>query len=273
MQGPTENALMLVAAGNAFQAGRDMRGFWPDAPTFKFLKLCEFRLPPESGNDKDEHPLVASDPMEFFALQKANCKGYRLHFTKRQRGPNQQTDTPDRMLAGFVGGGPRFLIEAVGQFNSELWEGFHRLGDRNDPDRRIWLCTHIMQGMIPAKEVEPVDSAAVLANLRKVLPEIEAYAREEKHDNFADCFARALQALDSPDVEDAPWLEGLKRYTGFDNKQVGLLQAINHAWVFGGMGSWNDIGGGGERYDALSEALYNALNDNICGLANSTYRG
>jgi hypothetical protein len=271
MQGFTENALMLVAAGNAFMAGRDMSGFWPDAPTFKFMKLCEFRLPPASGNDADEYPLVASDPMEFFQLQKANFGGYRLRHTIRKRGPNQQTDTPDRMLAGFVGGGPRFLIEAVGQFNSELWEGFHRLGDRNDPERRIWLCTHIMQGMVPVKDAQPVGLSEALSDLRVALPEIEAYAREQKYDNFADCFARAREALDGKPDTDAEWVEGLVRYTGFDERRLGVLQAINHAWVFGGMGSWNDTGGG-ERYDEVSERLYNALNDCIAGLANSTYR-
>jgi len=271
MQGFVENALMLVCAGNAHRAGRDMTGFWPDAPTFKFMKVCEFRLPPESGNDKDDYPVVASNPLEFFQLQGANCRGYRLHHTVRKRQPSQQTDTPDRMLAGFVGGGPRFLIEAVGQFNSELWEPFHRLGDRNDPSRRIWLCTHILQAQIPATESEPVDLAVALSDLRTVLPEIEDYAREEKYDNFADCFANASKALASTAVEEFPWIVDIVKYTGFDTRQVNVLRAINHAWVFGGMGSWNDTGGG-ERYDALSERLYAALNDTIAGLANSTFR-
>jgi hypothetical protein len=272
MQGPTENALMLVAAGNAFMAGRDISGFWPNAPTFQFLKLCEFRLPPASGNDADEYPLVASDPMEFFALQKQNCRGYRLHHTVRKRGPSQQIDAPDRMLTAFVGGGAQWLIEAVGEFNSELWEGFHRLGDRDDPDRRIWLCTHIMQGMMPVKESEPVGLDEALSDLRVTLPDIEAYAREEKWDNFADCFARAREALDGKAKDKSPWTSDIIRYTGFSQHQLNVLQAINHAWVFGGMGSWNDTGGG-ERYDEVSERLYSALNDCIAGLANSTYRG
>jgi hypothetical protein len=270
MQGPTENALMLVAAGNAFMAGRDMSGFWPDAPTFQFLKLCEFRLAPTSGNDADEYPLVASDPMEFFQLQKQNCRGYRLHHTVRPRSPNQQIEAPDRMLAAFVGGGPRFLIEAVGQFNSELWEGFHRLGDRNDPGRRIWLCTHIMQGTMPVKESEPVGLAEALSDLRVVLPKIEAFAREEKWDTFADCFARARESFEGSRKDDWPHVKEIVRYTGFNEQQLNVMHAINHAWVFGGMGSWNDTGGG-ERYDEVSERLYNALNDCIAGLANSTY--
>jgi hypothetical protein len=272
MQGPIENALMLTAAGNAFLAGRDIAGFWPDAPTFKFLKLCEFRLPPPSGAGNDDHPLVAADPMDWFDLQRATCMGYRLHLAERQRGPNQQIDTPDRMLAAFVGGGPRFLIEAVGEFNSELWEGFHRLGDRNDPDRRIWLCTHVLQGMVPVKEVEPVQLPAALESLRSALTAIEAYAHTEKYDAFADCFARAGAALEGERRDEWPHVREIVRYTGFDDCQLNVLHAINHAWVFGGMGSWNDLGGG-PRYDEVSEKLYTALNESIAALGNSTFRG
>lgn len=272
MQGPTENALMLVAAGNAYLSGRDMAGFWPGARTFAFLKLFEFRKPPAPGNDADEYPLVAPDPMAWFRSLKPWCRGLRLHHTMRQRGPNQQIDAPERMLAAFVGGGARWLVEAVGHPNSQVWEGFHRLGDRNDADRRIWLCTNILQGEAPAAESQPQDLAVALSDLRTVLPEIEAFARGEKLDSFAGCFARSREALTNRTVESAPWLDEVRRHTGFSDVQLNVLQAINHAWVFGGMGSWNDTGGG-ERYDELSDRLYAALNDSIAGLANSTFRG
>ncbi len=273
MQGPVENALMLVAAGNAQLAGRDITGFWPDAPTFRFLKLCEFRLPPASGNDKDEFPLVAADPMEWLNFQKANCRGYRLHLAERMRGPNQQIDVPDRMLAAFVGGGPRFLIEAVGQFNSEFWEAFHRLGDRNDPDRRIWLCTHILQGSMPARDVEPpLPLQAALEDLHATLSAIETYARSQKYDTFAECFARASAALEGRRKDKWPQEAEIVRYSGFDDRQLNVLHAINHAWVFGGMGSWNDLGGGPD-YDEVSEQLYTALNACIAALGSSTFRG
>ena len=57
------------------------------------------------------------------------------------------------------------------------------------------------------------------------------------------------------------------------DEQLGILEAIMSASVFGGMGSWNDIGGEGERYDELSQRLYVSLNDVTAGLANSTYSG
>jgi hypothetical protein len=272
MQSSVENALELVAVGNAYLKGRDISGFWPDAPTFRWMKTCEFRAAPKNaGKDTDDYPLIATDPMLWFASLRPWCKGLRLHLTERKRGPNQQIDVPDRMLAAFVGGGARWLIEAVGEERSEIWESFQRLGDRNDLDRRIWLTTYIRQGEVDPADANPVTLAAALAAFKRVLPEIEAYAREEKYDNFAECFARARMSLESHKREPNEFMDAFQRFSGASDEQLGILEAVMSASVFGGMGSWNDIGGG-ERYDELSQRLYSSLNEVTAGLANSTYR-
>jgi hypothetical protein len=176
-----------------------------------------------------------------------------------------------RMLVAFVGGGPRWVIEAVGQTTAEMWEGFDKLGDRNAPDRKIWSTTYVLLGETRPDALETVAFDAAVSRLRDVLPRIEAFARKETYDPFADCFARALTALDGgPGSFDAD--DDFTRYAGMLPGQQRVRLAIGHAWVFGGMGSWNDIGGTGPEYEQLSEELFTALNDAICGLANSTFR-
>ena len=64
----------------------------------------------------------------------------------------------------------------------------------------------------------------------------------------------------------------MARFTGFDDRQAAIFEACSRAWVFGGMGSWNDLGGG-ERYDRVSQALYDSLNACIAALANSSFHG
>lgn len=275
MNGHIACAVAIVCAGNQYLAGGDIDGFWPDAPVFNFLKQVEFRHPPASGNDADDYPLAAGDPVEWFATLNPWCRGLRLYNVKPTRGPHQQLDVPDRMLAGFVGGGQRWLIEAAGEVESELWEPFQRLGDRNDPERRIWLCTHTLQGKAPRAELDTDAAALTLdgaaARLRNALVEIEAYARAETIDIFADIFREAIAVIDAgrPTVDQG----AMMRFTGFSDRQAALFEACSRAWVFGGMGSWNDIGGTGERYDAVSQALYEGIHDCITAVANSTYRG
>jgi hypothetical protein len=51
-----------------------------------------------------------------------------------------------------------------------------------------------------------------------------------------------------------------------------LLGAAETAWVFGGMGSWNDMGFHGEtqtHYEEVSEELYKLVNKVIVASANS----
>lgn len=266
MQGPIENALMTVMAGNAYLAGKSIGAFWPDAPTFRFIKSCEFRT--DSGSD--DFPLLAADPLAWFASLKPWCRGLRLHANEPTLQPGQLPGVKPRMLVGFVGGGPRWLVEAVGADKSEVWEGFDKLGDRKDPEQKIWTKTWIRQDVVKPGQAHPVALKDALPALRSVLPEIEAYAREEKRDNFADCFARALTALEpAPKGE---FHQAFARYAHADDSQMRVLAAVMEAWVFGGMGSWNDTGGG-ERYDALSERLFDGLCGVICGLGNSSFRG
>lgn len=52
-----------------------------------------------------------------------------------------------------------------------------------------------------------------------------------------------------------------------------LLAAVQAAWVFGGMGSWNDLGFDGDdqrEYDALSGKLFLLINQTLCSAINTT---
>jgi hypothetical protein len=54
-----------------------------------------------------------------------------------------------------------------------------------------------------------------------------------------------------------------------------LLDASQKAWVFGGMGSWNDLGSEGDDqklYERLSDRLFRAVNEAIEAAATSTFK-
>ncbi len=268
MQGPIIEALALTMVGNACLAGRDVSAFWPNSGVFTYTKTCEFRRPPFDA--QGEAQLYAADPLAWFSLLRHDRRGFRLHHMERPLQPGQMPGVEPRMLVAFVGGGPRWMIEAVGEGASELWEGFNRFGDRKDPNQKIWLTTYLSQGEIDASDAMPETLDGSLDELGGVLADVEAFARAESYDNFAECFARARQALDGAPAP-VGWRDELAGIAGMTDRQSAVLQACQEAWVFGGMGSWNDLPGG-ERYDELSQHLFVALCDTVCGLANSSYR-
>ncbi|NJO35288.1 MAG: hypothetical protein HC869_21550 [Rhodospirillales bacterium] len=269
MQTNILRSLALVAVGNAALAGRDVSAFWP-SPLLRYYKQVEFLI--AHGNDK--YTPVAPDPLAWFAkLRGLRCQGLRLHnapMDQREGLPAQK----ERMLVGMVGGGPRWLIEAVYPSRAEVWEAFDRLGDRNDPEQKIWLCAYLMLGEIENQDGADRNVAAAHEEVAAALKDIEALARDIPGAPFAEDFAGARAVLNGTDST-YPSLEFLE-LTDLDQPARRLLAASAQAWVFGAMGSWNDIGVADalkQRYERTSDALFKALQRAVIAVANASFRG
>lgn len=273
MQVSILEALTLTMVGNAALRGKngrgkDVRGFWPNASVFRYTQGCEFLAPDDHGEMRQ----VAADPNAWLAAQRQAHLGFRLHNLPSAREAGQLGHIEERMLVGFVGGGPRWVIEAVGRERSQLWEGGQRLVDR-DPAGKIWAHAYFLRGETAPQSAPGPSLAATADDLRGVLKDAEGLAHELDADSFRDCFTTALAALAGKGARGAGFAD-LTRYGEPSPEALALLDAVGSAWVFGGMGSWNDIGapdGLRDRYDRVSEALFVALCQAISAAANSTF--
>lgn len=268
MQTPILRALALVTVGNAALRGQNVAAFWPGDPMFQYTASLDFMMPREDGRLKR----VAAGPLSWFdKLKKRGCRGLRLHNAPMKE-HKKLGHIEDRMLVGLVGGGPRWLIEPVYREHSELWEGFDRIGDKNAPDKKIWLTAYVLLGEAETPARVDADVAAASIALRAALFAIENVARKIEGAPFADAFAGARAALDG-----APLGFELQflNHAQLGADAVRLLNATGRGWVFGAMGSWNDIKVADAlkpEYDAASEALFAALNRAVVAVANSSYR-
>lgn len=249
--------LVLVAAGNNLIQENTARRFWPDYEIFQYSKECVFV--DENG------ALLAPDPNAWLETIQKSYDGLWLDYM----GQNAAS-VPDRMTQGFVGGGRRWLIRAVRGGITELWEGGDELGDKNDPSGKIWNSGYVRITADWKEKRAPGKSIAEMkAALDGTLQKIGGFARAKKEDNFAESFDSARAALTGRPVRDPLFLNG-----ELSREAAQLWQAIGSAWVFGGMGSWNDIvfeGADHETYVQLSEELYAALNEATAVVANSTW--
>jgi hypothetical protein len=92
------------------------------------------------------------------------------------------------------------------------------------------------------------------------LTEVHAYASRIDAKSFTGRFAKAMMALDC-ELDSAGYHRDLSPVP-LPDASAAILNAAQHAWVFGGMGSWNDICFDGEEsnaYEQVSEQLYQAL--------------
>ncbi|HVO03197.1 MAG TPA: hypothetical protein VMT54_13415 [Candidatus Cybelea sp.] len=270
MQHPIAQAAALTIFGNDILRGRARPDFWPGSTAFVYCKHVRFvtlhgdvAAPSESA--------FAEDPVQWIAaLQAGGVRGLRLHhFT---------VDRPlisDRMSAGFAGGGGRGIIEALYRDVSDQWQGKWVLGDRKDPERKIWEITY---GRIiadsPHLAWQETNLGALQRDLAETLVEIEAFARRRTLEPFADAFREALGLLAVEAPLAKTFHHDLAPELPHDAQQI--LAAAQSAWVFGGMGSWNDLGFEGDdrqEYERVSDRLFSLLNAAISAAVNASYAG
>jgi hypothetical protein len=120
------------------------------------------------------------------------------------------------------------------------------------------------QSSKPTQPPQP-DLRAASTRLAVALGAANEFALKHNLPSWADRFQRASDCFKSqiafPDCIDFVCLDS------YPETAQRLLAAAYNGWVFGGMGSWNDLyfepKPENDRYNMLSAQLYSAINDGI----------
>jgi hypothetical protein len=268
LQGTIAQAVALAIFGNDIIRGYSRENFWPDSTVFKFCKVVRFVALSGEATKPTESPF-AEDPMQWISrLRDEGTTRLRLHAVA-----HNDRGISDRMSVGFVGGGGRWLIETQQARVSDVWQARWQVVNKDDPDQKIWEVAYfrIDQGRshIP---LQTKSLTALRQDLMTVLSKIEAFAARQKLEHFAGVFrkARGLLSSDHPLAE--TYHSDLAPTPAMPLEAKQLLGAVQAAWVFGGMGTWNDLGFDGDdqrESDALSGELFLLLNQALCSAINT----
>jgi hypothetical protein len=265
MQGPIAQIVALTMHGNSLLQGKSDGASFQEINTT--CRFCESVLFQDAGTRAG--PVWAANVHEWFGrLKREGVRSLRL-----RHGPSGRTDVADRILVAFGGGG-RWFIETGGDARPDYWISRWVIGNRERKDKKIWRVSYLrIPGEAPIGNGTAEDLAQLKAELRTRLEEIAEFSRCQKLDSFTKLFESGIARLESQ----AP-LEGIyhsdiapPRVLPLAASQ--LLGAVEAAWVFGGMGSWNDQGFERDvqsRYEKVSEQLYQIINRVIVAAANSS---
>jgi hypothetical protein len=270
MQAPIAQAVALTIAGNRFLRGDAPIDFWPDASVFRYCKRVHFVT--LSGPDKAPvADAYAEDPLAWMKkIQGEGRTGLRLLYV-----PSQGAQR-DRELVGFAGGGGRRLIAAIKGDEADLWEARWAVGDQKDPAKKIWTVTYgrVATGFDVAGEPQR-SLAEIRAELAASLTDITKFAEAQQLENFATSFRLATDRLASVTPLTGGWFATLDEKDGLDLAARQLLGAAEAAWVFGAMGSWNDLvfkDETGDTYNDLSNRLFALVNETTVAATNASLR-
>lgn len=272
MNHPIAQIVALTCHANAFLSGRSMAPFFQENSTCVFCDRVAFVVLEKSFFRKTSEKEVAGNPDEWFSFLKAQgVRGIRLICS-----PREDPGISERMSAGFVGGGGTWTMEALLPENrSEYWIARWEVWNREAPQNRIWRVTYgrISSGVTPGHD--PGALADIIGRLKESLQDIRAFSEKHQYGGFTTCFADALDTLESGGERLYGYHKDLAPEGFLSMEATALLHACQRAWVFGGMGSWNDMGFAGadqKEYERVSDNLFQTLNEAIAAGANSTLK-
>jgi hypothetical protein len=271
MQGSIVQVLALAIHGNAILRGHASAPFFPGSSACNFCKHISFVLL-EPGTEKPSEVRFADTPDTWYERQAARgATGYRIRWESLGN-----PKVSDRMLVGFVGGGGHWRLDTLFSNSSECWEGAWRVGDREDPEKRLWNVTYArIAWNQPVSKFQGVPLEEHAEVLKPLLGEASLFARRHDLPSFAECFERGVACLSSAHPLADVFHKDLAPQGFLSLAAERLLAAAQAAWVFGGMGSWNDtyFDGDKQEYEQLSERLYHALNLAAIDAANTALDG
>ncbi len=272
MTGTLSQIITLVSYGNDFLwHGNLPADFYPNNDAFLHCNSVAFlQFKSSLFSSKQKEITVAENPIEWFThLKKEKCTKLRLFYQPTKN----QVQAPDHKMAGFTGGGGSWYMEAVYNGYSNYWASRWLVSDEKAADKRIWAVSYGQTSTKQASNSVPAFVLSARNTLIESLSEIITFCEEFKLNNWKAIFEKAREQIYNPmpgeGFPNPEWLApGIHSHTALQ-----LLYASNAAWVFGGMGSWNDqvfedkeING---RYERLSAQLYNAINGAIMASVNN----
>ncbi len=264
--------MTIVSYGNAYlQRGIDIQDFYPTNGSFVFDRsVCFVNLDAPNG----ESSVIANSPVEWLSgLQKSGCTELRLMYQSADGVQVGKLELTNRMLAGMVGGGGNWWIEALFDGYCNQWVSKREVTDKDSPDQKIWSVTY--GSSLQHCAISPVDARSfeeVSRVLENALVNIIQFASAQKLSFWLQIFERALQILQGGEIKP----ETFQAYfpTGlYSDLFYRLAGSADTAWVFGGMGSWNDLGFMEKEIDAdytrFSDVLYQAVITSLVYATNS----
>lgn len=260
MNAPLAQVVALTCHGNAVLQGHPFSApFFPANSTCAICDRVTFVLPRWTLFGKQREKVAAPTPGGWFRLlTSSGATGIRLIRT-----PENNPSFPDRMSTGFIGGGGTWQMEVLlpGR-RSAVWTARWEVWNQNAPEQRIWRVTYVRTTEADTAPAVSPDLGEHIAQLMQALVEIRKFSAHHDCDWFTQRFAVALDTLESQGRHRHGYHQDLAPDGFLPREAQALLDACQSAWVFGGMGSWNDMSFAGEEqvvYDRVSEQLFETV--------------
>lgn len=260
MNGPLAQLVSLVSYGNETIKTGKADPAYNSNEIFKFCGQVSFKTYKEGILSKKKTINAGNDPVEWFQfLKKDGCRKLRVTYQHSK----DQEKYKDFQLAGFVGGGGDWLIETIYEKHSDFWYAHWNFEKAEQHENSLWRVEYEAVARKKKTIGQQLQLEPAKDELLKALKVIEAFASAEQLNDWAEWFRKALEALQSNNPASFYPIPDMVVEKNYSLTALQLLYGAAQAWVFGGMGSWNDVGfekaETTEYYHQLTGDLYEAV--------------
>ncbi|NDJ77337.1 MAG: hypothetical protein GYB65_13875 [Chloroflexi bacterium] len=260
MDGRLAQIIALVAHGNLLLRDSAAGGNEPQIglaahSTFKYVSSITFTR----DDDSDRYPAggaVAGSLADWFAFLRANGVSRLWYIGLGHRGGKTQ-----EYVAPAWSESVPYAIQTDWPDRFELW---YPLWETGGPSEKPWHVEY--RGMLSGHShaLPKRDASAAKAQMKAGISSAADFARrpEVQADSWGTVLDEAVALLDDPHPQ-PPYHADMLPETGYNLAARQILAAAVKANIFGGMGSWNDMGFGDpalqREYEQVSAELYAAL--------------
>ena len=182
--------------------------------------------------------------------------------------PTGNANAPDHQLAAFAGGGGDWQLVLATHKETDFWMSRWDVTKQDASDNRIWGVTYACIGKSDhGLSVPQGDLNVAASRLRSALTATRDFATKHELPSWAEWFQRAIDCSDPSRSITFPEYIDFICLDSYPEIAQRLFATAYNGWVFGGMGSWNDLYFEPElendHYYELSAELYSAINDAI----------
>ena len=260
MVGTVAQMISLISNGNDYFSTKVENKELMLSSTFQFCRFLTFKVKTADKTIYGGNEIIIGDPYEWMRyIENDGCINLRLLY---RRSDNEKS-APDYMTAGFIGGGGQWFIEAVYADKSVLWASRWIANKFGAQDNRIWEVTYMNIGTkdMPENAKDCLNSAK--NDLMKSLIDIEKFAIDTNRGEWSERFRSAITELEDSE-QNAGYCSDLLIDKNYSLAARQLLAGAQKAWVFGGMGWWNDFIYKNKEDQTINENLSAELYYNIC---------
>ena len=270
--------ITLCCWGNYYLRNTENIDFFPAHKAFSVCYSVGYLCTEQIPSNKTKENLLSENPnqwIEQLRLQKCLCLKFH-YFEKKWLG---------LFRPPLIGGDGTWTLETQHSQYSDYWvaeyisrESTYEISRQPWTKNKLWRVQyHKVDAKKNKSKTKKINLDEHLQHFEKLLKELIQFTGRVGLDNFQKIFQRAFDCLKS----DRPLTIGKCEEIlppGIRNLQAErLLAACYTAWVFGGMGSWNDVNFEStsrrdtEMYGSLSTDLFDLINKGIVAAVNSFF--